>query len=484
MGKATGFLEYGRKENYDVDPCERINNYSEFHDELSEKERRRQGARCMNCGVPFCQSGMVFGGAMTGCPLHNLIPEWNDEIYNGNDSHALARLLKTNPFPEFTGRVCPALCEKACVMASFGDAVTVKDNELFVIENAFRKGLIAPKVPSVRTDKQVAVVGSGPSGLTVAELLNKRGHNVTVYERDDLAGGLLTYGIPNMKLDKNIVARRIALMSAEGVTFVTGKEVGKDISVKEITDKYDAVVLCCGSRKPRSLDADGQDCAGITYAVDFLTLSEKVRHGKTDSASAGLSEGKKVIVAGGGDTGNDCVATCLRQGAAEITQLEIMPAPPLQRREDNPWPEWPKVLKTDYGQEEYIALRGRDPRIFQTTIGKIYSENGRIKSVEIVKVGFKDGKLVKEEGSEKILEADLLIVAAGFVGCEDSVKDNFGISLSKGKIVCENYRTDNPKIFAAGDAVTGQSLVVKAIAEGKACAKAVDEYLMGYSNME
>lgn len=484
MGKSTGFLEYERKNNFDINPRERLKNYEEFHFELSEAERRKQGARCMNCGVPFCQSGIVFGGAMTGCPLHNLIPEWNDEIYNGNDSHALARLLKTNPFPEFTGRVCPALCEKACVIASFGDAVTIRENELFIIENAFRNGLMQPNPPLVRTDKKVAVIGSGPSGLTVAERLNKRGHNVTVYERDDLAGGLLTYGIPNMKLDKSIVERRIKLMEEEGVVFRLGVDIGKDVSAKEIIDAYDAVVLCCGAKKARALDADGADSEGVIYAVDFLTRAEKYILGKTDEANGKLAAGKKVIVTGGGDTGNDCVATCLRQGAAAVTQLEIMPALPENRSSSNPWPEWPRVKKTDYGQEEYIALYGTDPRIYETTVNRIIAENGVMKAVEIVKVKFANGKFEKVEGSEKLLETDLLIIAAGFTGCEPEVADNFGLSLTRGKITCNDYRTENPKVFAAGDAVTGQSLIVKAIAEGRACAVAVDEYLMGYSNMQ
>lgn len=483
MGKATGFLEYLRKNNTDVDPLERIKNYREFHLGLNEAERRRQGARCMNCGVPFCQSGMVLGGAMTGCPLHNLIPEWNDEIYNGNDSHALARLLKTNPFPEFTGRVCPALCEKACVMASFGDAVTVRENELFVIENAFENGLMKAEAPAVRTDKKVAVVGSGPSGLTVAELLNKRGHNVTVYEKDDLAGGLLTYGIPNMKLDKQVVARRIKLMEEEGVVFVCGVDVGKDITGEELTKAYDAVVLCCGSRKPRVSGAEGANVQGVIYAVDFLRQAEKYLLGTVGESDGKLACGKKVIVVGGGDTGNDCVATCLRQGAASVTQLEIMPPLPEERAASNPWPEWPRVRKTDYGQEEYIALYGSDPRIYCTEVKKVISENGIMKGAELAEVKFLDGKFTVTEGSERTVEADMLIVAAGFVGCEEYVADAFGISAERGRLCRKNYLTDNPQVFAAGDAATGQSLVVKAIADAKCCAAAVDEYLMGYTNM-
>lgn len=484
MGKATGFLEYSRKDNTDVTPSERVKNYREFHLGLNEAERRQQGARCMNCGVPFCQSGMVFGGAMTGCPLHNLIPEWNDEIYNGNDSHALARLLKTNPFPEFTGRVCPALCEKACVLASFGDAVTVRENELFVIENAFRNGLMKPEKPAVRTDKKVAVVGSGPAGLTVAELLNKRGHNVTVYEKDDLAGGLLTYGIPNMKLDKEVVARRIKLMEEEGVVFECGVDVGKDISGEELKEKYDAVALCCGSRKPRESGAEGADVQGVIYAVDFLTKSEKYLLGKAEEKDGKLACGKKVIVVGGGDTGNDCVATCLRQGAVSVTQLEIMPPLPEERTSSNPWPEWPRVKKTDYGQEEYIALHGSDPRIYRTKVKRIIGENGIMKGAVLAEVGFVDGKIEEIEGGERTVEADMLIVAAGFVGCEEYVAEAFGISVERGRLRRKDYLTDEPKVFAAGDAATGQSLVVKAIADGKACAKAVDEFLMGYSNME
>lgn len=484
MGKPTGYMEYSRKENAVTDPLARLKNYNEFHEHLSEQERCKQSARCMNCGVPFCQSGIMLGGAMTGCPLHNLIPEWNDDVYNKNYDRALSRLLKTNDFPEFTGRVCPALCEKACVVASFGEAVTTRDNELFIIEYAFKHGLIKAQPPAVRTDKKIAVIGSGPSGLSVAQRLNRRGHNVTVFERDDLPGGLLTYGIPNMKLDKGVVARRIKLMEEEGITFKTNANVGVNVSAEQILSEYDAVVICCGAKKPRSLGVEGENMPGVMFAVDFLTNAEKYVMGSISEEQGKLATGKKVIVTGGGDTGNDCVATCLRQGASSLIQLEIMPSPPEERSANNPWPEWPRVKKTDYGQEEYIAVYGHDPRIYQTTVNRLFEKDGRLQAVETVQVQFKDGKLNKVAGTEKLIETDLLIVAAGFVGCEDYVATAFDIPKDgRGRIIRDGYKVADSKIFVAGDAGMGQSLVVRAIAEGRECAKAVDKFLMGYSNM-
>ena len=534
MGKATGFLEYERKTNPAISPAERIQNFNEFHPMMMKEERQEQGARCMNCGVPFCQSAMTLHGAVSGCPLHNLIPEWNDEIYHGNWSHALARLLKTSSFPEFTGRVCPALCEAACTCGMYDDPVTVKENELFVIEYGFQKGFVQPQPPAVRTDKRVAVVGSGPSGLACADRLNKRGHQVTVFEKEDRPGGLLMYGIPNMKLEKWVVQRRVELMEAEGVRFVTGKDIRTAKDARALMKEYDAVVLCCGAGRPRDLKVPGRDEAkGVHFAVDFLKSTTKALLDEAEAAAAGSgaggiqagttaaagtqaertaaagissgaggtqagmaaaarrssekagtaaggafgassgkvgtaaggafggtqlagripskpdlsacisAAGKRVVVVGGGDTGNDCVGTAIRHGCKSVVQLEMMPKPPTERREDNQWPQWPKVLKVDYGQEEAMDQFGADPRIYQTTVKAILTdESGQIRALQTVKLepslDEKTGRTVMKEvaGSEAEMECDLLLIAAGF--------------------------------FAAGDARRGQSLVVWTIAEGRA----------------
>lgn len=510
MGKTTGFMEYTRKENGNFAPLERITNFREFHPFLDDKTRREQAGRCMNCGVPMCQSAIRLAGMVTGCPLHNYIPEWNDALYNGQYDMAAWRLLKTSSFPEFTGRVCPALCEKACNLEK--DAVTIHDNELYIIEHAFATGYMKPEVPKNRSGKKVAVIGSGPSGLAVADWLNRRGHSVTVYEREDRAGGLLMYGIPNMKLDKKIVERRIKLMKEEGVQFIFNADVGRTFSAEDILKNYDAVALCCGAKNPRPLSAKGtekllpDEKGGLMFAVDFLTkvtksvvsLSEAEKSFGGDlvitNKNISLSlekkdiyiEGKDVIVLGGGDTGNDCTGTAIRLGAKSVTQIEMMPKPPVERSADNPWPQWPKTLKTDYGAEESIAKFGHDPRIFQTTIKEIYSEGGKVTGVKTVQVEFKmvDGvrKLVEIEGSEKELSADLILVAAGFLGAEEYSAKAFGTKLSARNTVltesAEKYQTENPKIFTAGDMRRGQSLVVWAIAEGRECAKQIDDWLM------
>ena len=494
MGKNDGFLLYERKNNGDIPPLKRIENFKEFHTYLDDEERRKQAARCMNCGVPMCQSAIKLAGMVTGCPLHNFIPEWNDALYKGQYDMAAWRLLKTSSFPEFTGRVCPALCEKACNCGNGGDikeAVTIHDNELYIIEKAFESGYMKPQIPKVRSDKKIAVIGSGPAGLAVADLLNRRGHNVTVYEREDRIGGLLMYGIPNMKLDKKIIDRRVNLMKAEGVTFITNADVGNTVAADTILNEYDAVALCCGAKKARPLNAPGADAEGVMFAVDFLkSVTKSLVNSNLKDGLFFNPEGKNVIVVGGGDTGNDCTGTSIRLGAASVTQLEMMPCPPAERQPDNPWPQWPKVLKTDYGAEESIEKFGHDPRVYKTTIKEVYQNEGKVCGVKTVQVEFRmvDGKrtLCEIEGSEKDLPADLILIAAGFLGCEDYTAQAFGTELSaRNTVQTENcsYATAVDKVFTAGDMHRGQSLVVWAIAEGRECAREIDEYLMGYSNI-
>lgn len=487
MGKPTGFLEYDRCERAKLPVRERIKNFNEFYAPFNQEERRRQGARCMNCGVPLCQSGMTLGGMVSGCPLHNLIPEWNDAVYNGNYQHALSRLLKTNNFPEFTGRVCPALCEKACICGRDGEPVTVHDNELFIIETAFANGQMTPRTPPSRTDKRVAVVGSGPSGLTVADMLNRRGHNVTVYEKQDRPGGLLMYGIPNMKLDKSVVMRRVRLMEEEGVRFELGVDVGADITAEQILADYDAVVLCCGAGRPRSIPAAESMPDGVYYAVDYLAAATRSLLDPDYEPISALN--KNVVIVGGGDTGNDCVGTCIRQGCRSVVQLEMMPCPPLVRQPSNPWPEWPKCLKTDYGQQEAAELFGADPRIYSTTVSRLVTDEGRLRAIVTVQLESvtENGKrsMRPVEGSEKELPAEILLIAAGFTGCCEYVPEAFGVDVSdRGRVVTDGgFYTGIDKVFSAGDMRRGQSLVVWAISEGRACAAAVDRFLMGYSNM-
>ena len=491
MGKPTGFLEYSRQGSPGQPPLERIRHWDEFHPMLPEEERRKQSARCMDCGVPFCQSGVELAGMFTGCPLHNLAPEWNDLVYTGNMGHALSRLCKTNSFPEFTGRVCPTLCEAACTCGLNGDPVTVKENELAIIEAGFASGAMEPQPPRVRTGKRVAVVGSGPAGLAAAQQLNRRGHFVTVFERDDRVGGLLMYGIPNMKLEKRFVRRRAGLMAEEGVEFRTSCDVGRDISAQELLETYDSVILCCGAKKPRGLAAaDG--VKGVYFAVDFLASTTKALLDsgleKGDYISAA---GKDVVIVGGGDTGNDCVGTAIRHGCRSVVQLEMMPKAPDSRADDNPWPQWPKVCKTDYGQEEAIAVFGADPRRYQTTVKECRTdETGALASVVTVRLEPKveDGRRVMAEvsGSEEELPCQLLLIAAGFLGPEDYIADAFCVSRDGRSNVTTSpggYATGVDKVFAAGDMRRGQSLVVWAIAEGRAAAREVDEYLMGYTNL-
>lgn len=498
MGKPTGFLEFQRIENKGVPVRERVLNFKEFHTPLSRDERREQAARCMDCGVPLCQSAMKLNGMVTGCPLHNLIPEWNDQIYNDNLEHAFSRLAKTNNFPEFTGRVCPALCEKACINGEYGEPVTIRDNELFTVETAYEDGSIKPRIPKVRSGRKVAVIGSGPSGLAAADELNHRGHLVTVFERDERIGGLLMYGIPNMKLEKDVIARRQKLMEAEGVVFRTGVNVGTDVSAAELLKEYDAVVLCCGAKKARPLPgADPEKIKGIYYAVDFLSSTTKSllsSGGRTvqelEKAGGYISaHGKNVVVVGGGDTGNDCIATVIRHGCKSVTALEMMPEPPAERTASNPWPEWPRVRKVDYGHEEAQTLFGHDPRVYETTVKEYHTDKkGCLKEIVTVKVCFdKDRKMSEVPGSAKTIPCELLLIAAGFLGCEEKTPEAFGVKLSGRNTVLtkdpEEYQTNVPKVFTAGDMHRGQSLVVWAITEGRKAARAVDEFLMGYTNL-
>ena len=492
MGKPTGFMDYERETAKAVSPKERIKNFNEFHTPLSKEEQQKQGARCMNCGVPFCQSGEMISGMASGCPLHNLVPEWNDLVYSGNWEQAYNRLKKTNSFPEFTSRVCPALCEAACTCGHWGDSVSVKENEHGIIENAYEQGYAAAKPPKVRTGKKVAVVGSGPAGLAAADQLNKRGHQVTVFERDDRVGGLLMYGIPNMKLQKEVIDRKINVMKEEGIEFVTGANVGKEVKPAKLLKEYDRVILACGAKNPRDINAPGRDAKGIYFAVDFLSATTKslLDSGLKDNKYIS-AKGKKVVIIGGGDTGNDCVGTCIRHGAASVTQLEMMPKAPDTRAEDNPWPEWPKVCKTDYGQEEAIAVFGQDPRIYTTTVKEFLKDkNGNLCGLKVVKLeGKKDEKtgrmqMVEVPGSESKMDADLVLIAAGFLGTQKYVADAFGVELNQRTNVATEagkYATSVPNVYTAGDMHRGQSLVVWAIREGREVAREVDESLMGYS---
>ena len=494
MGKSTGFLEYERKAGRGKAPEDRIKNWNEFHASLSEEEQRRQGARCMDCGVPFCQSGMMIGGMVSGCPLHNLVPEWNDLVYTGNWKQAYNRLKKTNSFPEFTSRVCPAPCEAACTCSLYGDAVTIKENERAIIEKAYSSGYALPNPPSIRTGKKVAVIGSGPAGLAAADQLNKRGHSVTVFERNDRVGGLLMYGIPNMKLEKWVIERKVDVMKKEGITFVTGADVGRNYRAGKIRKEFDRIILACGASNPRDIDVPGRDSAGIYFAVDFLKATTKslLDSGLEDGSFISAKD-KHVLIIGGGDTGNDCAGTSIRHGCVSVTQLEMMPKPSKERTKSNPWPQWPRTEKTDYGQEEAIAVFGKDPRMYQTTVKEFQKDkNGNVKKAVLVSLEpQKDKKtgrmqMVPVPGSEKVVDANLVLIAAGFTGSQKYVTDAFGVSVDARTNVAtkeETYETNVPGVFAAGDVRRGQSLVVWAIQEGKQAAKAVDYSLMGYTNL-
>ena len=492
MGKTTGFMEYQREIPADRDPLERIKDWNEFHLHMPEKDLQTQGARCMDCGIPFCHTGKLISGMASGCPVNNLIPEWNDLIYRNLWRQALDRLHKTNNFPEFTGRVCPAPCEGSCTLGIIDPAVTIKNIEVSIVERGFAEGWIVPNPPATRTGRKVAVIGSGPAGLSAAAQLNKAGHTVTVFERADLPGGLLMYGIPNMKLDKRqVVLRRIRLMEAEGITFACNSEVGSDaLPVDKLRADFDAVVLATGATVPRDLPVEGRHLKGIHFAMDFLTANTKsVMSGSGDYTSA---HGKDVVIIGGGDTGTDCVGTSLRHGCSSVTQLEIMPRSPDERAADNPWPEWPKTHKIDYGQEEAAARYGADPRVYLTTATRFEGDdNGNVTAVHTVQVAW--GKNDKGQylpqpvpGTELVRPAQLVLLAMGFLGPEQPLIEALGVERdprSNVKAEYERYAASIPGVFAAGDCRRGQSLVVWAFNEGRGAARECDRYLMGSTEL-
>jgi glutamate synthase (NADPH) small chain len=492
MGKPTGFIEYLREIPLDRSAIERIKDWNEFHFHMPEDKLRTQGARCMDCGIPFCHTGQLISGMASGCPINNLIPEWNDLVYRGLWHEALERLHKTNNFPEFTGRVCPAPCEGSCVLGIHSPPVTIKNIEASIADRGWDEGWITAEPPEVRTGKKVAVVGSGPAGLCAAAQLNKAGHTVTVFERADRIGGLLMYGIPNMKLDKSQVQRRVDLMAKEGVTFKTNTEVGKDISAQQLMHEFDAIVLCTGATKGRDLPIEGRNLKGIHFAMEFLHHNTKSLLDQKWNGSFINAKGKDVVVIGGGDTGTDCVGTSMRHGCKSLVQLEILPRPPMERAKDNPWPEWPKVYRLDYGQEEAAAVFGNDPRVYLTTAKKfVGDENGHVKEVHTVEIEWgKDdqGRFVPKEipGTEKIRPAQLVLLAMGFLGPEQPLLEALGVERDPRTNVKADYgrfQTSMPKVFAAGDARRGQSLVVWAFNEGRAAARECDRFLMGKTDL-
>src|ERR1044072_4192788 len=493
MGKPTGFIEYLRELPVDRSPVERVRDWNEFHHHMDEKRLRNQAARCMDCGVPFCHTGKLISGMASGCPGNNLIPEGNDLVYRGLWREALERLHQTNNFPEFTGRVCPAPCEGSCVLGINAPPVTIKNIENAIVDKGWDEGWIVPEPPSVRTGKKVAVIGSGPAGLAAAAQLNKAGHSVTVLERADCPGGLLTYGIPNMKLDKReVVARRIALMEKEGIKFLCNATVGENVEPQRLVKDFDATVICTGATQPRDLKVEGRDLNGVHFAMDFLTAStQAVLKNQPDSTPL-HARGKDVIVLGGGDTGTDSVRTSIRQGCKSLQPIEIMAMPPMDRAADNPWPEWPKVYKMDYGQEEAAAKFGSDPRVYLTTVKKFNGDGaGNLTGVVTVQISWEKNDKgqfipVEKPGSEKEHPAQLVLLAMGFLGPEQALLKDLKVEVdARSNVKAEHgkFSTSVPGVFAAGDARRGQSLVVWAINEGRGAARECDRWLMGATEL-
>lgn len=496
MGKPTGFLEHERQPIPDRPPLERVKDWKEIHADRKDDQVSTQGARCMDCGTPYCHTGMTLAGVASGCPINNLIPEWNDLVYRDRWEEALDRLRKTNNFPEFTGRVCPAPCEGSCVLGVIEPPVTIKNIECSIIDRGWEEGWLKPQPPKERTGKSVAVIGSGPAGLSCADQLNKVGHEVTVFEREDRIGGLLMYGIPNMKLEKReVVERRVELMREEGVNFVTNANIGVTHDIAEIRNDFDAVVLCCGATKPRDLPIEGRDLKGVHFAMEFLTANTKsLLDNNFDSTRSPIdAKGKNVVVIGGGDTGTDCVGTSLRQGCANVVQLEILTKPPMERTAANPWPEWPRTFKVDYGQEEAHAIQGKDPREFLVTAKRLSANSdGNVQEMELVRVEWIQDEKTKRyaprevEGSNHIIKADLVLLAMGFLGPEQTLIEKLGLQTdARSNVAAEfdKYTTGVKGVFAAGDMRRGQSLVVWAINEGRGAARECDRYLMGQTQL-